>query len=102
MRNFRKSDIWQEAIKLDMVIYSQIEQVPDSEKFGLKSQIPRGVISIPANIAEGCAKDSQNYFLRFLQISLGSAFELENHFIICSGLSHFKLDTGLLSDIHKL
>ena len=57
-------------------IYEVTTLFPDSEKFGLKSQISRCVISIPANIAEGCAKDSQKDFVRFLQISLGSAFEL--------------------------
>ncbi|WP_412176255.1 four helix bundle protein [Formosa sp. PL04] len=47
----------------------------------------RCVVSIPANIAEGCAKDSQKDFVGFLQISLGSAFELETHLIICRELS---------------
>jgi len=44
------------------------------------------VISIPSNIAEGCAKDSQKDFIRFLQISLDSAFELESHLILSCDL----------------
>lgn len=102
MRNFRDLEVWQDARKLVKTIYKLIEVLPKSENFGLKSQISRCVISIPANIAEGCAKDSQKDFVRFLQISMGSAFELETHLIICSDLSYFELDDDLLAEIHKL
>lgn len=102
MRNFRDLEVWQDSRQLVNVVYNLIEQLPHSEKFGLKSQISRCVISIPANIAGGCAKDSQKDFVRFLQISLGSAFELETHLIICSDLSYFELDNILLTKIHKL
>lgn len=102
MRNFRDLEVWQDARKLVKTIYELIEVLPKSENFGLKSQISRCVISIPANIAEGCAKDSQKDFVRFLQISMGSAFELETHLIICSDLSYFELDDDLLAEIHKL
>ncbi|WP_370391494.1 four helix bundle protein [uncultured Winogradskyella sp.] len=102
MRNFRELEIWQDAIELVKAVYALIEQLPESEKFGLKPQMSRCAISIPANIAEGCSRDSQKDFVRFLQISLGSAFELETHLIISSDLSFFELDTDLLADIHKL
>lgn len=87
MRNFRDLDVWKDAIALVKEIYVLIDKLPDSEKFGLRSQISRCSVSIPANIAEGCAKDSQKDFVRFLQISLGSAFELETHLVICKELS---------------
>ncbi|WP_034044226.1 four helix bundle protein [Wocania ichthyoenteri] len=87
MRNFRELDVWKDSIVLVKEVYVLIGKLPESEKFGLKSQISRCVVSIPANIAEGCAKDSQKDFVRFLQISLGSAFELETHFVICKELS---------------
>jgi four helix bundle protein len=67
-------------------IYLLTNSLPQDEKFGLISQIRRCVISIPSNIAEGAAKDSQKDFLRYLQISLGSSFELENHLILCVDL----------------
>lgn len=86
MRNFRKLDVWVDARKLVKSIYLLTNQLPESEKFGLISQINRSVISIPANIAEGAAKDSQKDFIRFLQISLGSAFELETHLTLCKDL----------------
>ncbi len=87
MRNFRDLDVWKDSISLVKEIYNVVVALPKSEKFGLLSQIKRCSISIPSNIAEGCAKDSQKDFVRFLQISLGSAFELETQLEICNQLS---------------
>lgn len=87
MRNFKELDIWKDSLSIVKQVYILIDKLPDSEKFGLKSQISRCVVSIPADIAEGCAKNSQKDFIRFLQISLGSSFEFETHLIICKELS---------------
>lgn len=87
MRNFRKLDVWNDARFLIKEVYILTSKLPSTEKFGLTSQINRCSISIPANIAEGCAKDSQKDFVRFLQISLGSAYELESHLILCGDLN---------------
>ena len=90
MRNFRELDIWKDSTSLVKEIYLPIDDLPITEKFELKSQISRCVIPIPANIAEGSAEDSQKDFVRYLQISLGSAFELETHLIISKELSFIK------------
>ena len=92
MRNFRELDVWKDSISLVKEVYLLVKKLPDSENFGLKSQISRCVVSISSNIAEGCAKDSQKDFVRFLQISLGSAFELETHFVICREVSYISLE----------
>ncbi|WP_347922463.1 four helix bundle protein [Pontimicrobium sp. SW4] len=102
MRNFRHLEVWKDSIILVKTIYKLVDALPDFEKFGLKSQISRCVVSIPANIAEGCAKDSQKDFVRFLQISLGSAFELETHLIICVELSYLPEDEKIIKEIQKL
>lgn len=86
MRNFRELDVWKDARKLVKKIYLITKELPDSEKFGLISQINRCAVSIPANIAEGSSKYSQKDFVRFLQISLGSVYELESHLILCGDL----------------
>ncbi len=86
MRNFKELDIWKESRMLAKEIYLLTNDLPQDEKFGLTSQIRRCVISISSNIAEGAAKDSQKDFLRFLQISLGSSFELESHLLLCIDL----------------
>ena len=83
MRNFRELEIWKDSIKLVKLVYEVTSWLPDSEKYGLISQMNRCCVSIPSNIAEGCSKDSQKDFIRFLQISLGSAFELETQLEIC-------------------
>ena len=86
MINFKELEVWKESRVLTKDIYLLTNFLPQDEKFGLISQIRRCVISIASNIAEGAAKDSQKDFLRYLQISLGSSFELESHLILCVDL----------------
>lgn len=86
MRNFRDLDIWNLSRELVKEIYFLMKTMPDEEKYGLTSQIKRSVISIPSNIAEGCAKKSNKDFSRFLEISLGSCYELETQLILCSDI----------------
>ena len=82
MRNFRKYDLWQDSIYLVDEIYKAVADFPNTEKYGLQSQITRAAISIPSNIAEGSARESEKDFARFIQIALGSAYELETQLII--------------------
>ncbi|PTX59501.1 four helix bundle protein [Kordia periserrulae] len=94
MRDFRKLDVWNSAIELVTDIYKILELFPNKEKFGLSSQLSRAVVSIPSNIAEGCAKDSQKDFIRFLKISLGSSFEVETQIIIGMKLGYIEDRSG--------
>jgi four helix bundle protein len=93
MHNFRKLDIWIEARHLVKDVYSLTTSFPDKEKFGIISQIQRAVISIPANIAEGSAKSSNKDFSRFLEISLGSSFEVETFLILSYDLDYISEET---------
>lgn len=77
MRNFREYEVWKNAIQLVNVIYEISALNPINEKYGITSQINRAAISIPSNIAEGASRSSEKDFKRFIEISLGSAFELE-------------------------
>jgi four helix bundle protein len=90
MKDFRQLKVWEKAHRLVLSIYSATGNFPDTERFGLTSQIRRAGASIPANIAEGCGKDGDADFARYLQIAAGSASELEYHLL----LSH---DLGLLN-----
>ena len=65
-------------------VYTYAEAFPKTEKYGLSSQITRSAVSIPSNIAEGASRNSEKDFARFLEIALGSAFELETQLIIAS------------------
>lgn len=77
MRNFREYDVWIDAMEIVNDVYDNCEKFPKSEQFGLTSQITRSAVSIPSNIAEGASRKSEKDFTRFLEYSLGSAFELE-------------------------
>ena len=77
MHNFRKLDIWADAIELADRVYALTETFPHSETYGLSSQMQRAAVSVPSNIAEGAGKDSDADFSRFLAIALGSLYELE-------------------------
>jgi len=82
MRNFRKYDIWTDGIDFSIGIYKTTSSFPSDERFGLISQMRRAAVSIPSNIAEGASRKSNLEFSRFIEISLGSSFELETQLII--------------------
>ncbi len=64
-----------------MLVYKLSDQLPKDERYGLRTQMNNAVISIPANIAEGSSRRSPKDYVRFLEYSLGSAYELETHVI---------------------
>ncbi len=92
MRNFRNLNVWKEGIRIVKEVYKLSELLPDTEKYGLKSQVCRSSISIPSNIAEGCSRNSEVDFKRFLEIALGSSFELETQFLIVKELDLISKD----------
>ncbi|KAB2917561.1 MAG: four helix bundle protein [Bacteroidetes bacterium] len=92
MRNFRTLTIWQQGIDLVLKVYEIASQLPTEEKYGLASQICRASVSIPSNIAEGCSRNSDIEYKRFLEVALGSAFELETQLIIIQKLQFASAD----------
>lgn len=88
MRNFRKFEVWQRAIQLSKDIHSLTEGFPDSEKFALSNQIQRASVSVASNIAEGASRNSENEFARFLEIAIGSAFEVETQLIVAHEIGY--------------
>ena len=80
MRSHEKLDVWKRSIDLVVSVYRLTENFPSEEKFGLTSQIRRASVSIPANIAEGAARESDKEFVRFLSIAQGSTSEVETEF----------------------
>lgn len=86
MRDFRKISVWQKAITLVKKVYLVTGTFPETEKFGLISHMRRAAVSIPSNISEGAARNSDIEFKRFLEIAMGSAFELETQLIIAKEL----------------
>tara|TARA_R110000868_G_scaffold113897_6_gene305624 strand:+ start:306 stop:665 length:360 start_codon:yes stop_codon:yes gene_type:complete len=86
MRDFKKLEIWKNGITIVKHVYGLVQKLPSEEKFGLKSQLSRAAVSVPSNIAEGCSRNSEIEFKRFLEIALGSLFEVETQLIISKEL----------------
>ncbi|HET7115674.1 MAG TPA: four helix bundle protein [Hanamia sp.] len=82
MKNFKELIIWQKGIQLVKSVYVLSKSFPGEEKFGMVSQVTRAAVSIPANIAEGSSRNSEKDYARFLQIALGSAFEVQTYLVI--------------------
>ena len=82
MHNFKKLKIWIGSIELVSKSYKLTSTFPDFEKFGLVTQMNRCAVSIPSNIAEGSSKSTDKHFNKYLEDSLGSAFEWETQLII--------------------
>lgn len=82
IHNFRELVIWKEGLDLAVEVYLSTREFPDIEKFGLISQMSRAAYSIPSNIAEGSGYRSNKKFQNYLDIALGSSYELETQLII--------------------
>ncbi len=88
MKNYRDLAIWERSHALTMKVYGATKDFPADERYGLTSQIRRAVVSIPANIAEGCGRDSDAELKRFLDIAHGSASEVEYFLILTKELGY--------------
>ena len=107
MHNFKKLDIWGKSMDLVTEIYQITNLFPNNERFGLTSQMQRSAVSIPSNIAEGSAKSSNKDFSRFLEMSIGSSFELETQYILATNLKYIDSENSFaiqnkISEIQKM
>ena len=94
--------VWQEAMDLVKMIYQSSSSFPESENFGLKSQIRRAAISVPSNIAEGAARTSAKEFLQFLSVSRGSLSEVEIQMLISKNLGYRENPDHVMEQIDKV
>jgi len=92
MQDFKKLSTWQKAHYLAIQVYKATESFPKEELYGLTSQIRRACVSIPSNIAEGCGRQGNADFARFIQISQGSASELEYQLLLAHDLNYLDDD----------
>lgn len=79
--NFKKLKIWEMGIAISKSIFDLTDTFPKSEIYSLKSQMDRSAISLPSNIAEGSSRTNKS-FSHFLDVSLGSSFELQTQIIL--------------------
>lgn len=89
MRDFKKLDVWKKSHELTLFVYKNIlPKFPKSEQFDLYSQTKRAAYSIPLNIVEGSGRFTEKDFAHFLDMTLGSAHELEYSCLLSKDLSY--------------
>ena len=88
INSYRDLKVWQAGIELVVTCYQLTQTFPDSERFGLISQIRRAAVSVPANIAEGKGRNQLGEYVHHLGIANGSLMELETHIIIAARLGY--------------
>lgn len=104
MRDFRKYDVWQLSHAFVLRIYQTTASFPKSEQYGIVRQLCRAALSVPTNFCEGCGRDSNAEFQRFIQIAIGSAHEVEYLILLSRDLKFIssKVHDGLHGDINLI
>jgi four helix bundle protein len=82
MRNFRQYEVWAKAVDIADIVYALCDGFPKYELFALGDQLRRAAVSIASNIAEGASRTSTAEFAHYLEVAIGSAFEVETQLLI--------------------
>jgi four helix bundle protein len=107
MQDFRNLKVWQKAHELTLAVYRGTLHFPPEEKFGITSQLRRSCASIPANIAEGCARVGDVEFARFVNVAAASASETDYHLLLARDLeylneSEYELLYHQISEVRRM
>jgi four helix bundle protein len=86
IRTHKDLDVWNKAMEMAEKLYSLTANFPKEEQYGFVSQIRRSAVSIPSNIAEGAARNSNKEFIQFLYIAMGSLSEIETQLLLAKRL----------------
>ena len=102
VHNFRELEVWKRSMSLTGHVYALTRKYPEEEKFGLTSQTQRAVVSIASNIAEGAGRGTDKDFAHFLNVALGSAFEVETQVILARQFLYITEEEQemLLTELH--
>lgn len=100
-------DLWKKSLGLVEEIYEATSNLPEHEKYGLRSQMRRSVTSVSSNIAEGAARGTQKEFAKFLDVAQGSNSELETQLVLCVQLEFIDFERakellGALNEISRM
>ena len=107
VKSYKELIVWQKAILLVKEVYLVTESFPNSERYGLTSQIRRSAVSIPSNIAEGYGRRSSKEYSHFYAIAYGSSLELETQLYIARELGYISAEkyeevSLLLTEVLKM
>lgn len=92
MQNYKDLKVWQKAHQFTLNIYMESKLFPKEELYSLTNQLRRSASSIPANIAEGCGKNTQPDLAKFLNIALGSANQAEYFTLLSKDLGYLPIE----------
>jgi len=95
----KKLNVWKRSIDLTINIYELTEKFPNSELYGLVSQLRRAAVSVPSNIAEGSSRSSKNDRARFYEIARSSLAEIDTQIEIALRLKYLSEDE--LQEFHQ-
>lgn len=103
--NHKDLEVWKKSMDLVETVYQFTHLFPDSEKYGLVTQMRRAAVSVPSNIAEGSARKGDKELIYFLHIALGSLTELETQYEIASRIKLIEKEENvelLMNEVKKL
>ncbi|GMU43848.1 MAG: hypothetical protein AMXMBFR25_18340 [Lysobacterales bacterium] len=95
-------DVWKEAMRLARDVFDASQSMPDSERFGLQSQIRRSAVSVASNIAEGAGRGTRAEFRRFLQIARGSLTELDTQLWIAADMQWLQRSPAIVERLENV
>jgi four helix bundle protein len=101
-KTFRDLVVWQKAVALARMVYTETLRLPPEERFGLTSQMRRAAVSIASNIAEGNARESRKDYLRMLMLARGSLAELETQLVIAQQLKYLEATDALFNALTEV
>ena len=103
MKTHKDLIVWQKSISFVTKIYTETNSFPNSELYGLTSQLRRSSVSVPSNIAEGAARNTDKEYVRFLFIARASAAEIETQLIIAENLGYItSIDNQLKEELLEI
>ena len=97
IKGFQELQVWQVGMELTKQVYRSTENLPKSESYGLTHQLRTAAVSIPANIAEGYARNHRKEYLQFLSIAAGSQAELTTLILLARDLHAMPEARALMS-----
>ncbi len=104
MRNYRDFEVWEKAHKLTLLLYKTSRSFPKEEFYGLTSQLRRSAMSMGANLAEGCGRQTTPELARFVRIAMGSASELDYHLLLAHDFGYLQSEQhkGLCQELTRI
>ena len=92
MQDFTQLKVWQKAHTFTVNLYKITNSFPTEEKYGLTNQLRRAAISIESNIAEGCGRNGDKEFSRFIDIAQGSSYEVRCQVFVARDLQYISIE----------